>query len=76
VSCIGGFFGISFAFSLDFDGAIVAVMVGSGEVGFNNSGLLCEYSVLSLLGCNIIAFKEGSGFLLAEVEEVEDGLPF
>lgn len=50
-------------------------MVGSVGVGFSNSGLLCEYSILSCwLDSKVIALKGGSEFLLAQVEEVKDGL--
>lgn len=51
------------------------MMVGSVGVGFGSSRLLSEYSVLSCwLGSKVVALKEGSGILLAEVEEVENGL--
>lgn len=77
MSRIWSLLGISLtAFSLNLDGVIVAMMVGSVKVGFEYSRLLCEYSVVYWLGRDIIVFKERSGLLLTEVKEVEDGLSF
>ena len=51
------------------------MMEGSVDVGFRNSGLLSEHFILSCwLGSKMIVLIERSGFLLAEVEQVKDGL--